>query len=165
MASTTLLRFSSLMTSFERLMVNDGPLWDSRRPRGAPAVRVLSRDEAVRAKPRRRGVLVSIRAPGVEPPKLLPGWKAVLSLEIEDVDLHGNRAAGVDVRAQAAAIATFVRTHRSAPLILLHCHAGVSRSRSVAAAICDALGWPYRWTVLHRPLYDAVAACLRATPR
>lgn len=126
-------------------------------------VLVLSSDEAVRAKPRPRSVVISIRDPGVEPPDLLQGWKAVLSLEIEDVDLHGNLSPGADVRAQAAAIATFVRTHRHAPLILLHCRAGVSRSRSVAAAICDAFGWPYRWTVLHRPLYDAVTACLRTT--
>lgn len=97
----------------------------------------------------------------MEQPEMLSGWKSVLSLEIEDVDLHGNLEPGVDVRLPAAAIAAFVRTHRRAPQMLLHCHAGVSRSRSVAAAICEAFGWPYRWTVLHQPLYDTVLACLR----
>ena len=149
------------MTSLERILGEDGPHWGRRRPRGVPLVRVLSRDEAVRAKPVRRGVVISIRAPGMEQPELLSGWKAVLFLEIEDVDLYGNLEPGVDVRVPAAAIAAFVRTHRRAPQILVHCHAGVSRSRSVAAAICEAFGWPYRWTVLHQPLYDAVFARLR----
>lgn len=149
------------MTSLERILGEDGPLWDGRRPRGVPLVRVLSHDEAVRATPVRRAVVVSIRTLGMEQPALRSGWKAVLSLEIEDVDLHGNLKPGVDVRRPAAAIAAFVQTHRHATLMLLHCHAGVSRSRSVAAALCEAYGWPYRWTVMHQPLYDAVLASLR----
>ena len=148
------------MTSLERELSQDGPRWKGRRPRGVPLVRVLSRDEAERTKPVRLGVVISIRAPGMEPPKLSSGWKSVLSLEIEDVDLHGKLELGADIDAPAAAIAAFVRVHRSAPQILIHCHAGVNRSRSVAAAICEAFGWPYRWTVLHKPLYDAVLASL-----
>lgn len=119
-------------------------------------VRVLSRDEAERARAASRGVIISIRDPGMEPPELSGGWKSVLSLEIEDVDLYGNLDPGVDVHRSATAIAAIARTHRRAPQILIHCHAGVSRSRSVAAAICEAFGWPYHWTVLHRPLHDAV---------
>lgn len=147
------------MTSFDRILGHDGPLWEGRRPRGVPLVRVLSRDEAVRTKPVRRGAVVSIRDPGTAPPALAAGWPAVLSLEIEDVDLHGNVGHSVD--APAAAIAAFARVHRRAPLILIHCAAGVSRSRSVAAGICEAFGWPYQWTVLHQPLYAAVLARLR----
>lgn len=146
------------MTSLERILGEDGPLWDGRRPRGVPLVRVLSQDEAVRARPVRRGVVVSLRSPGIEPPQLRSGWEAMLFLEIEDVDAHGNLEPGVDVRPQAAAIAGFARAHRHAPQILLHCQAGVSRSRSVAAALCEAFDWPYRWTVLHQPLHDAVLA-------
>lgn len=157
---TTLPLSFSPMTSLERILGEDGPRWAGRRPRGVPLVRVLSRDEAVRATPARGGVVISIRAAGMEQPALRSGWKAVLFLEIDDVDLHGNLEPGVDVRPPAAALADFVRTHRRAPQILLHCHAGVSRSRSAAAAICEAFGWPYRWTVLHQPIYDAVLACL-----
>ncbi len=149
------------MTALERTLREDGPRWKGRRPRGVPLVRVLSRDEAGRTKPVRLGVVVSIRAPGMELPELLSGWQSVLSLEIEDVDLHGNLDLGADVHEPAAAIATFARAHRRAPHILIHCHAGVSRSRSVAAAICEYFDWPYRWTILHRPLYDAVLAFLR----
>ena len=149
------------MTAWERIVSEDGPLWEGRRPRGVPLVRVLSRDEAVRARPVSRGVVISIRAPGMEPPRLSSRWKAMLSLEIEDVDLQGNLDPGVDMRAPAEAIAAFVQSHRRAPHILLHCHAGASRSRSAAAAICEAYGWPYRWTVLHQPLHNAVLAALR----
>ena len=148
------------MTSSYSLLSEDGPLWDGRRPRGVPLIRVLSRDEAERARPVRRAIVISIRAPGMEPPELSSGWQSVLSLEIEDVDLQGNLDPGVDVHAPAAAIAAFVLAHRRASPIVLHCHAGVSRSRSVAAAICTAFDWPYHWTVLHKPLYDAVLASL-----
>lgn len=162
-ASPTLRRrYSLLMTAMERILAEDGPRWHGRRPRGVSLVRVLSSDEAERARAARRGVIISIRAPGMEPPELSGGWKSVLSLEIEDVDLYGNLDPGVVVHGPAAAIAAFARTHRRAPQILIHCHAGVSRSRSVAAAICEAFGWPYHWTVLHRPLYDAVLANLGA---
>lgn len=148
------------MTSWEGILSEDGPPLKGRRPRGVPLVLVLSRAEAVLLKPDSRGVVISIRAPRTEPPQLSSRWKAVLSLEIEDVDLHGNLDSGVDLRAPAEAIAAFAHSHRKAPQIVLHCHAGASHSRS-AAAICDAFGWPYRWTVLHRPLYDAVVAALR----
>ncbi|MBW7933990.1 MAG: dual specificity protein phosphatase family protein [Gemmatimonadaceae bacterium] len=106
-------------------------------------------------------MVISIRAPGMEPADLAPGWPAVLSVEIEDVDLHGQLDPAFDLRPAADAIAQFVCAHRRARHLLVHCHAGVSRSRTVAAAVCDAFGWPYRWTVRHQPLYDALAAALR----
>lgn len=124
-------------------------------------VRVMDRDEAARARPVQSGVVISIRAPGMEPADLAPGWPAVLSVEIEDVDLHGQFDAAIDLRSTADAIAQFVWAHRRAHHVVVHCHAGVSRSRSVAAAICVTFGWPYHWTVLHNSLYDAVAAALR----
>lgn len=148
----------------ERALMGDGPQWKGPRPRGIPLVRVMSREEAVFARPRSGGVIVSIRARRMEPAALSSRWKAVLQLEIEDVDLHGNLDPDVDMRGPAEAIANFVKSHRQAPEIALHCHAGVNRSRSAAAAICEAYGWPYRWTVLHRPLFDAVLAALRGGP-
>lgn len=152
------------MTEVKRILAEDGPLWAVRRPRRVPLVRMLSENEAVRAKPVRRGVVISIRAPGMESPELSPGWKAILSPETEDVDLHGNLDPGVEVHGPAAAIAAFVRTHRRAPQLVLHSHAGVGRSQSVAVAMREAFNWPYRWTVLHRPLFDAGLASLGAPP-
>lgn len=149
------------MSRIELIMSDDGPLWEGKRPRGVPLVRVLSREEAIRARPVRDGVMISIRAPGIEPAELPSGWKAVLRLEIEDVDLHGNVDSDVRLEGPAQAIAHFVQCHRRARQIVLHCHAGVSRSRSAAAAICIAYRWPYRWSVLHQPLYDAVLFALR----
>lgn len=155
------IEYAAIPGQWEGNVSEDGPLWQGRRPRGVPLILVLSRTEAVLARPIRRGVIISIRAPGTEPPRLSPNWKAVLSLEIEDVDLNGKLDPEVDLRTPAEAIAAFVRAHSRAPQILLHCHAGASRSRSTAAAICESYGWPYRWTVLHRPLYHAVLAALR----
>lgn len=159
-----LTRGDNRMSLIERELMGDGPRWKGPRPRGIPLVRVMSREEAVLARPRSGGVIVSIRAPGMEPAALSSRWKAVLQLEIEDVDLRGNLDSDMDIRGPGEAIANFVKSHRQAPEIALHCHAGVSRSRSAAAAICEAYGWPYRWTVLHRPLFDAVLAALRGGP-
>lgn len=149
------------MSRLQELLADDGPRWTGRRPRGVPMVRVMDRDEAARARAMQTGVVISIRAPGMEPADLASGWPAVLSVEIEDVDLHGEFDTAFDLRPAAEAIAQFVWAHRRARHLVVHCHAGVSRSRSVAAAICDTFGWPYHWTVWHKPLYDAVAATLR----
>lgn len=152
------------MSLIERELMGDGPRWKGPRPRGIPLVRVMSREEAVSARPRSGGVIVSIWDPGMEPPVLSSRWKAVLQLEIDDVDLYGNLDPGADIRGPGEGIANFVKSHRRAPLIAFHCHAGVSWSRSAAAAICEAYEWPYRWTVLHRPLFDAALMALRGGP-
>lgn len=149
------------MSRLQELLAYDGPRWTGRRPRGVPVVRVMDRDEAARARPVQSGVVISIRAPCMEPAALAPGWQAVLSVEIEDADLHGQLDTAFDLHPEADAIAQFVCAHRGARHLVVHCHAGVSRSRSVAAAICDTFGWPYHWTVLHKSLYDALAAALR----
>ena len=43
---------------------------------------------------------------------------------------------------------------------MLHCHAGVSWSRSVAAGIAEVFGLPYRWTVLNAYALVVVVARL-----
>jgi predicted protein tyrosine phosphatase len=145
---------------------HDGPTWSGRRrPVGVPLVRVMGDSEVRDARASRAGVVIAIRAPGARVVPLRSGWHAVLEIEVPDVDVYGNLGPGADVSPAAREIAAFLRAHHDAPSILVHCRAGLSRSRSVAAALCESRGWPYAWTVLHQPLHDAVAEALQSSPR
>jgi predicted protein tyrosine phosphatase len=148
-----------------RLLAGDGRLATATHARGVPDVRVCSAPEAARLRPSRRGVVIAIRDPGAAPIALRPGWRAVLALEVPDVDSLGDLAPTVDLGPTGDAIAAFVVEHHDAVRVVLHCHLGVSRSRSAAAAICDAFKWPYRWTALHEPLYAAVREALERRMR
>jgi predicted protein tyrosine phosphatase len=110
-------------------------------------------------------VVIAIRDPAAPIVKLRSGWRAVLSLEVPDVDPSGDLTPLVDLGYAGDTIVEFLTANRNAEGIVLHCHLGVSRSRSIAAAICEAFAWPYQWTVLHEPLYRAVLdACHRSLP-
>lgn len=142
------------------LLRSDGPTWTGRRPAGVPVVRVMGISELWDTQTPRRGLLVSIRSPGVEPPRL-PEWSGtVLRLEIEDVYADATLREGADMQTPAAAIARCVLDHPKARAITYQCQAGVSRGRSAAAAVCDHHGWPYRWHAFHQPLYHAVRAAM-----
>jgi len=139
-----------------RMLSHDGRL--SATPKGArePKVRVCSAQEASRLRPSSSAVVIAIRDPGAPVVQLRSGWRAVLSLEVPDVGPSGDLAPLVDLSYAGEAVAEFLTANRNIAGIVLHCHLGVSRSRSVAAAICEAFAWPYQWTVLHEPLYRAV---------
>jgi predicted protein tyrosine phosphatase len=70
-----------------------------------------------------------------------------------------------DVSAASAEIADFLRQHHGATSFLFHCHASLSRSRSVVAAYCTVRALPYQSTVFHEPLYTAVIDALRQSGR
>ena len=61
---------------------------------------------------------------------------------------------------KAFCVAAFVREHAEADTLPLHCAAGVSRSRSMAAAICDVRGLPYQWTVVNDDVYRRLRVAL-----
>jgi predicted protein tyrosine phosphatase len=143
------------------MLSQDGRLPGAPKRATEPDIRVCSAQEAARLRPSRRSVVIAIRDPGAPIVQLRSGWKAVLSLEVPDVDPSGDLTPLVDLSYAAEAVVAFVTASRNVAGIVLHCHLGVSRSRSVAAAICDAFGWPYQWTVLHEPLYHAVLDAIR----
>jgi predicted protein tyrosine phosphatase len=144
-----------------RLLAGDGRLSTVVVVRGVPDVRVCAATEAAGLRSSGRGIVIALRDPGTVPIALRSGWKAILSLEVPDVDPWGELATNEDLAPTGDVIAAFVVENRDVERVVLHCHLGVSRSRSAAAAICDVLHWPYRWTVLHEPLYAAVRDALK----
>jgi predicted protein tyrosine phosphatase len=89
----------------------------------------------------------------VEPAHLAPGFAAVLRLAFHDIE---SAMAPEDVMfapEHAAAVLTFVAGWRHAERIVVHCHAGVSRSPGIALGLCDVLSHP------------AMAALERAHPQ
>ncbi len=158
------------------MLGQDGWMKAHRANAGAPTERqspaqtvvVLSASKAARHRPSARTAVISIR--GARDPEiaLSTRYRATLRLVFEDVSIVAEDPTddGSISAAQAASVAAFVRQHADAGTLLLHCAAGVSRSRSMAAAICDVLGLPYQWTVLNDDVYRRVrTAMLEQAPR
>jgi len=139
---------------------NAGALTERQSP--ALTVVVMSASKAARHRPSARTAVISIR--GARDPEipLSTRYRPILRLVFEDVFIFADHPADDSSvsEAQAASVAMFVREHADADTLLLHCAAGVSRSRSMAAAICDVLGLPYQWTVLNDDVYRRVRTAL-----
>jgi predicted protein tyrosine phosphatase len=130
-------------------------------------MRVLSASKVRAYVPGPCEVLIAIRSRGAKASPLQAGWADVLSIECDDTGefappRQDSRPLTVT---EASAILDFVEHHRHQRRLVIHCDAGVSRSRSVAAAVAEHLGLPYSWTVFNADVVATVraAAALRLT--
>lgn len=134
--------------------------------RDAPglAMAVLSASKVRRYSPGIDDVCISIHGRHDEPTALQPGWAAVLRVACDDTGPYA--PTGQDAQSltldQATAILQFVRAHLGRRRLVLHCVAGVSRSRSVAAAVAEIFGLPYVWTALNDDVGRAIHAAALA---
>jgi predicted protein tyrosine phosphatase len=121
--------------------------------RDAPglAVTVLSASKVRRYTPGTDDVCISIHGRREDPTALQSGWAAVLCVACDDTVSYA--LAGHDAQSltldQSTATFQFVREHLGSRRLVVNCAAGVSRSRSVAAALAEIFGLPYRWTALN----------------
>lgn len=156
-----------------RTLAHDG--WIAAHPANAGAraeaespalqVTVLGANKAARYRFTREHAVISIRDADAPEPPLADGYRAVLRLAFDDVSafVSATRERTSISDQQADAVAAFVRAHHDCRVLVLHCGAGVSRSRSMAAAICEILHLPYRWTVVNPDVFHRVKdALLRA---
>ena len=112
-----------------------------KRKKRIPDFVVLSREDAERYEPREREICISIADPDAEPAQLSSDFVAVLNLSFTDIIERGEPSDVLFSEDHARAIREFIDAWPDAKRIVVHCHAGVSRSPGVALGLCDIRGW------------------------
>jgi predicted protein tyrosine phosphatase len=105
-------------------------------------VRVLSREAVERYEPRGVEVCISISDPAAPAAELSPRFAEVLRLAFNDIVAIECPQDVLFSPDHAAAVVEFVERWRHADRLVVHCHAGQSRSPGVALGLCDRYGWP-----------------------
>jgi predicted protein tyrosine phosphatase len=105
-------------------------------------VRVLSREAVERWEPRGIEICISISDPAAPAAELSPRFAAVLRLAFNDIVAIECPQDVLFSPDHAAAVVQFVERWRHADRLVVHCHAGQSRSPGVALGLCDRFGWP-----------------------
>jgi predicted protein tyrosine phosphatase len=103
---------------------------------------VLSREAAERYQPGELEICISISDPEAPPAQLSDSFLAILRLNFSDIVTAELPADVLFAQEHAAAIKHFLARWPQAERLVIHCHAGVSRSPGVALGLCDCLGWP-----------------------
>lgn len=127
----------------------------------------VSRAEAGAYRPVKGSILVSINNPDESLLEPQPGWSAVLHLRLHDVDVPGPGLKVFDSD-QAQQVLRFVEPYRhTAPEIVLHCQAGMSRSGGLAVFLSEYLELPcfkggvpqsaLSWPLYNRKVYRTMA--------
>ncbi|MEA2762819.1 MAG: hypothetical protein QOD47_2103 [Gemmatimonadaceae bacterium] len=113
----------------------------TRRKNQIPQFVVLSRQDAEQYEPREKEICISIADPDVDPADVSSDFAAVLRLNFTDV-LEAEDASDVLFSEDhVRAILEFIDAWPDARRIVVHCHAGISRSPGVALGLCDVRGW------------------------
>jgi predicted protein tyrosine phosphatase len=105
-------------------------------------LRILSRESVERYEPQGVEICISITDPAAPAAELSLGFAAVLRLAFSDIMRIESPEDVLFSPEHAAAIVEFVEQWRHADRLVVHCHAGVSRSPGVALGLCDRFGWP-----------------------
>jgi predicted protein tyrosine phosphatase len=112
-----------------------------KRKKQIPAFVVLSREDAERYEPGEREICISIADPDTEPANVSTDFAAVLRLNFTDIIEQGEPSDVLFSEDHARAIREFIDAWPDARRIVVHCHAGMSRSPGVALGLCDVRGW------------------------
>ena len=105
-------------------------------------LRILSREAVERYEPRGVEICISISDPAAPAAELSRDFAAVLRLAFNDIVAVETPADVLFSPEHAAAVVEFVEQWRHADRLVVHCHAGQSRSPGVALGLCDRFGWP-----------------------
>jgi predicted protein tyrosine phosphatase len=105
-------------------------------------LRILSREAVERYEPQGVEICISIRDPAAPPVELSPGFAAILRLVFSDIIAIESPEDVLFAPDHAAQVVEFVEQWRHADRLVVHCHAGASRSPGLALGLCDRFGWP-----------------------
>lgn len=131
-----------------------------------PQLLVLSREEVEAYSPEsgRKTVCISITDPTTRLASLKGGYADVLRFAFHDLEQDAiglatdvGKVRLMDVL-DAQAIVAFAVQHADADVLVVHCEAGISRSRSVAEALFDAFGRRAPNQYIYRLVLDAFKA-------
>jgi len=111
------------------------------RKKQIPEFVVLSREAAERYEPRGKEICISIADPDAEPAQLSRDFEAILRLHFADILEQEDPSDVLFSEDHARAIREFIDNWPDATRIVVHCHAGISRSPGVALGLCDIRGW------------------------
>jgi predicted protein tyrosine phosphatase len=145
-------------TDYSREFPNDG--FHGEEPYTGLRLEVCGQWSASQHQPGPDEVCISISCErwGERVPRLSGMFADILRLEFNDVQVDSD---GTTISpAQAEKVAKFVLKHRDKKKMLVHCFAGVNRSRSTASAIAEVLQLPYTYTAKNQSVYNAVKAAL-----
>lgn len=115
----------------------------------------ISRAEAEKLMADPEWAVISISEPAGTPAQLAEGWADVLRLEFVDADEHCEDGELFSTQ-MAKAVLTFAEhAVNQGQSLLVHCHAGVSRSAAVAVALGQLHNLPvFSLTVRLAPTYS-----------
>lgn len=137
-----------------------------RRKKQIPEFVVLSREDAERYEPRGREICISIADPDADPAQVSDDFAAVLRLNFTDIVEQEDPSDVLFSEDHARAIREFLDRWPEATRIVVHCHAGISRSPGVALGLCDVRGWATaELERLHPGWNRLVRTALAATPQ
>jgi predicted protein tyrosine phosphatase len=137
-----------------------------RRNKRIPDFVVLSREDAERYEPGDKEICISIADPDAEPAQLSEDFAAILRLHFTDILEAAEPSDVLFSENHARAIRGFIDSWPEASRIVVHCHAGISRSPGVALGLCDIRGWATAELERSHPGWNRlVRQALAATPR
>jgi predicted protein tyrosine phosphatase len=106
-------------------------------------VRYMSQANAEKLLPMLDTALISITEPG-ELANLNPGWKNLLRLEFHDSDTENFVGCVLFDEAMALKIITLIQSlPEDVKHVMVHCHAGISRSAAVAKFVAETVNAPF----------------------
>src|SRR5215210_3077862 len=111
------------------------------KPAVVPQLVVLSREDAESYEPGENEVCISISDPDAPAARVSSRFAAVLRLNFDDVTERGEESDILFAEEHAREIRDFVTSWPNVSRVVVHCHAGVSRSPAVALGLCDTHGW------------------------
>jgi predicted protein tyrosine phosphatase len=117
-------------------------------------LRILSREAVERYEPQGLEICISISDPAAPAVELSPGFAAVLRLVFSDIVAIESPGDVLFAPDHAAQVVEFVERWGHADRLVVHCHAGVSRSPGVALGLCDRFGWPAAALELSYPSWN-----------
>lgn len=115
----------------------------------------VSRAEAEKLSADPQWAVISISEPSGTPAQLAQGWGSVLRLAFVDADEHCEDGELFTAEMAKAVLSFAEQAVKQGQSLLVHCHAGVSRSAAVAVALAQVHHLPvFSLTVRLAPTYS-----------